>query len=133
EGTPSEVAQHGRVARPQEPGDHVEADEAVPGPLEQAAGEHHHRASTRAGEADEDEIAASLLDLLLRPVDPLAALTCEPAGDDSVAGLPYTPAPRVVAPAPAGGGAEDHEPEHEITGRGEHAREDDGRLAGDER
>src|SRR3954469_10727064 len=133
EGPAAEVAEHRRIAGPEEAGHHVEADEPVPGHLEQAAGQRHHRAAGRNEAAYEDQVAASLVDLLLGPVDPLTALSLEPPRNDPVARLSPDPVGRVVAQDRAGGRAEDDQPQHQVSGRGEDARENYGSLARDER
>src|SRR5215207_5429958 len=129
EGLAPEVAEERGVRRPQEPGRDVEEDEATPAHLEQAACERDRGSTPGYEAADEYQIATSLLDLLLGPVDALSPLSREEAVHEPVADSAADHVRRVVAQDRAGGRDEDDGEEDEVPCRGEDPREDDRRLA----
>src|SRR5512145_1540400 len=133
EGAAAHVAEHGRVGGPDQAGDHVEGDEAAPRHLQHAAGERDDDAPARDEAADDDQVAAALLHLPVRPVHLFPPLALEEAVDEAVADRAPDPVGAVVAGDRSRGGEEDHEEEVEVAGRREDTGEDHRRLAGDER
>ena len=70
----ADVAEHRRVRRPEPAGDEVVAEESMPRQAARVAGRERHRGPTERDEPrDEDDVAASFLQLLLGPVEALGA------------------------------------------------------------
>ena len=131
----ADVAEHRRVGRPEPAGDDVVAEEAMPRQALRVAGRERDRGAPERDEpGDEDDVAASFLELLLGPVEALARLlVAEEPLHRPLAGQLADPVGDVVADDGARPGGEDHEEDVEVARAGERAGDDHHRLARDER
>src|SRR5689334_20683974 len=127
---PAEVAEDGGIQGPEQGGHRVEGEEAPPRVVQQARAEGHDRASAGDEAGDQDQLAAALVELTLRPGQPLTRLlAAEEAAGRGLAEAPSDQVSQVVASHRARSGRGHDQRERQMTGGRDDSRCDHGGLA----